>query len=630
MKTIDKSLFFLLVILAISCDSENTDSPQPVPDTFEGIIALGGEPESFPSARTQDTLSVQEPQSDDQALEVDGKQETQRWVCTEKTLSVTDGTGKYPLFNSQADVIYPGALLQGKTLSDATPAPIVVKRAGGVVSYDLNNGNIQSTFRVDSVQKGAIQQAMNNIISTSGDVVPAAFQLEIEEVNSEEELALEIGLKVKTFTTQVKSNMAFSQDKRYNRFLVKLTQSYYTMSYDLPTSEEEIFHPSVKPEQLALYVQEDNPPTFVSSVTYGRIFYMLVESTASSSEMRANLDVSYGAFKNKAEGEVDVESFKSLSNLKIKVIAYGGDSKGAFEIAGERSVEDIAGKLAESTDIRAGKPLSYVARSVARPDQIVGTNLSTEYTIVDCELKGIHPPTGYQSLLDLFEDGFGAMIHIANSNVVFYNKAGTQYAWYNGNSGQVLGTFSIDDANGPLGASSFENIGAGVRFLDNRLYIFDGTGLQTETFSYEPGQVSGNSLPSGPIGSYVQANGANRVLLVNDIFGDSGNFQFAGRGFQAATRIGAVKMKYFGTPGEEYAIYDRSGNGSWDSPRDNSQWVTRSKGGKLFDRIGAASVIQFGGSSGRWLYINEAGDQLLEWYSLPVGEEKYEGPWVIN
>ncbi len=534
------------------------------------------------------------------------------------------------MFNSNADVIYPGALLQGKTLSDATPSPIVVKRAGGVISYDLNNGNTQSTFRVDSVQKGAIQQAMNNIISTSGEVVPANFQLEIEEVNSEEELALEIGLKVKTFTTQVKANMSFSQEKRYNRFLVKLTQSYYTMSYDLPTSSEEVFHSSVTPEQLARYVQADNPATFVSSVTYGRIFYMLIESTASSTEMKAKLNVSYGAFKNKAEGEVDVESFKSLSNLKIKVIAYGGDAKGAIEIAGESTVEDIAARLAESTDIRAGKPLSYVARSVSRPDQIVGTNLSTEYTIVDCELKGIHPPTGYKSLVDLFEDGYGAMIHIANSNVVFYNKAGTQYAWYNGSSGQVLGTFSIHDENGPLGASTFESIGAGVQFTDGKLYIFDGPGLRNEVLSYNPAAVSGNSLPSGPIGSYSQENGANKIFLVNDIFGDSGNFQFAGRGFQAGARIGRVTKKFFGVPGDEYAIYRSSGNGLWESPKDNSEWVTRSKGGTLFDRIGAASYIEFGGSSGRWLYINEAGDQLQEWYSTPVGQEKYEGPWVVN
>jgi thiol-activated cytolysin len=51
--------------------------------------------------------------------------------------------------------------------------------------------------------------------------------------------------------------------------------------------------------------------------------------------------------------------------------------------------------------------------------------------------------------VDLFEDGIGAMIHISNSNLVVYNKAGTHYAWLNGNSGNVLGTF---DPDGPMGS----------------------------------------------------------------------------------------------------------------------------------------------------------------------------------
>lgn len=638
MKTIHFSIVKLLLsslfIFLLACEdgTQVVDPPTPEPsfETFMEVIDMGDDIENFPITRTTDTLSNSVPQKEDKTTVKEGNQVEERFICTSRTLSVLDGNGEFPLFNTNADVIYPGSLIQYKSLNNATPSPIVVKRAAGVISYDLNNGNLKSTFRVDSVQKGAIQEGMNTIINSAGPVVPANFNLEIHEVQSQKQLALEVGMKVETWTTQVGANMAFSTDKQYNRFLVKLTQSYYTMSFDLPTSLAEIFHPSVTPEQLSKFVQADNPATFISSVTYGRIFYMLVESTSSSTDMRSKLDISYGKFNNSVEGEVEVNAFNSMQDVKLKVIAYGGDAKGTFEIAGQTSIEQVAAKLAESTDIRAGLPLSYVLRSVERPDQIVGTKIATEYDVTNCELKGILPPVGYRSLLDLFDDGYGAMIHINNSNVVFYNKAGTQYAWYNGNSGEVLGTFSINDPNGPLGASSFESIGAGVRYSDNTIYLFNETGLQNEIFEYDPAKGGGNGLPSSPLGTFRQSNGANRIYLVNDIFGDSGNFQFAGRGFQAVTRIGAVKMKYFGNPGEEYAVYDRSGSGSWDSPKSNSAWAPASKGGKLFEQVGAATWIFFGGNSGRWLYINEKGDQLLEWYSIPIGQEKYEGPWVIN
>jgi thiol-activated cytolysin len=403
------------------------------------------------------------------------------------------------------------------------------------------------------------------------------------------------------------------------------------MSFDLPTSLSQLFDESVTPEQLATYVQPDNPATFISSVTYGRIFYMLVESTSSSQEMEAKLDLSYGSFNNKLSGSVDVDSFQEMNNVKIKVIAYGGDSAGAISLAGERNIQDIAGRLEESTNIRTGLPLSYVVRSVERPDQVVGTKIATEYDVTNCELKGILPPQGYRSLVDLFDDGIGAMIHISNSNVVVYNKAGTQYAWYNGNSGDVLGTFDIDDPDGPMGVTGFSSIGSGVRFQDNKLYIFDQDGLRNEFMGYISASYTGNTLPSGPIGTYEQENSANRVALVNEIFGDSGNFQFANRGFGAVARVGIETMAYFTRDGDEYALYNRTGNGTWSDPLESTTWfnnITNEDGQELFERVGAISPINFGGSSGRYLIVNEAGDELMEYYSSPT--RKFEGPWVIN
>ena len=576
-------------------------------------------------------MSVGESTIEDRINRDDEEPTTERWICTRRTLRVTDGNGQFPLFNTNADVIYPGNLLQGKSLSDATPSPIVVERAGGTISYDLNNGNLSSTFTVEQVRKSTIQDAMNNIIPNAGDVVPANFQLDIEEVQSEKQLALELGLNISTFTTKVKSNMSFSSDRSYNRFLVKLTQSYYTMSFDLPTSLDQLFHESVTPEQLARYVQPDNPTTFISTVTYERIFYMLVESTSSSSEMAAKLDTSYGAFRNNVEGSVDINTFQELDNVRMKVIAYGGDAEGTFELAGEATIQNIADKLAESTDIRLGLPLSYVVRSVEHPDKIVGTRLATEYDVVECELKGILPPQGYRSLVDLFDDGIGALLHIANSNIVVYNKAGTRYAWYNGNSGDVLGTFSIDDTDGPMGASSFDGIGAGVRFRDSRIYLFNSSGLKTEFFNYDPATVSGNTLPGEPIGTYDRENGSNRVELVNELYGDSGNFQFANRGFGAACRVGEYHMAYFSSDGDEYALYDRQSSGSWDSPKSSTTWYNdhpNENNQQLFERAGACTPIHFGGGSGRWLLVNEKGDEMIEYYSTPV--RKFEGPWIIR
>ena len=183
MSTLAVSLLLMASFITITSCSENGTSTNPDREmTFEEVIQNGREFEQIPQSRTTDTLAVSEPVAEDRQVDENGSTESQRWICTTKTLSVLDGNGQFPLFNTNADVVYPGNLLQGITLSNATPSPIVVERAGGTISYNLTNGNLSSTFTVDRVSKSSIQNAMNNIIANSGEEVPANFQLDIQEV----------------------------------------------------------------------------------------------------------------------------------------------------------------------------------------------------------------------------------------------------------------------------------------------------------------------------------------------------------------------------------------------------------------------------------------------------------------
>ncbi|MBT8183799.1 MAG: hypothetical protein KJN76_03080, partial [Eudoraea sp.] len=135
-----------------------------------------------------------------------------------------------------------------------------------------------------------------------------------------------------------------------------------------------------------------------------------------------------------------------------------------------------------------------------------------------------------------------------------------------------------------------------------------------------------------PIGSYTTDGEDNdQIFLANAGFGDSGNFQFAGRGFEAGTRAGDTTMALFAKPGDEYATYSTVGSGSWGNPLTSPTWWvnTPNEGpARLFEKVGAASFIEFGGSSGRWYMVNEAGDEIVEYFSSPT--RKFNGPWVIN
>ncbi|MEW2921193.1 thiol-activated cytolysin family protein [Muricauda sp. ANG21] len=643
------ALIFTIIACSKSGDGDDTTDPtdpiDPSTATVAEIVASGDEFENYPPNTTETEVAGTEQTADeDYDRKDEGETIEQRWVCTKKEVDITGGTHTFPLYNTNASVIWPGNLLQGKTLDNATPSDIVVKRAGGKITYNLVTGNPKATVEVDVIDQGTVQQAMNDVIAQNGEITPANFTLDVVAINSREQLALEMGLKASSLTTKVSSNFSLNTNSEYSSVLVKLTQAYYTMSYVKPTDLDEVFHEDVTAEQLAKFIQPNNPATFISSVTYGRIFYMLYESTASAQDMEFALKGSYNAVAGKVSGNVDIESLREYNNLSVKVIAYGGDSEGTLNAVGATfggedavdNLKDIVDRLAASSDISGGLPLSYVVNSLEDPSQVVSTNLATKYSVKNCELKGILPPGIYSDLLDLFEDGIGAMANLGNSDVLVFNKTGTKYAWFNGNTPGILSDgdrkiFDIKDPDAPLGELELESVGAAVKFADNlqsRLYIFDGNGFSLQIFQLT-NYVDNNQLPEGPIGT------AGSTILVNETFGDSNNFALGTQGIGAGVSVGATSMAFFGLDGDEYQVYNSASGGSWTSTKPSNEWFgdpqSIENNGALFDEVGAATSFTIGGSSRRFIFVNKEGDEINEWFSsATVGQDRFEGPWVIN
>ncbi len=650
----DKLIILSFLVVGLACSKDDPEGPGPGPgpeaNTFDEVIALGADFEAFPQMQSEEILTEEEPKNEDFEREEDGEEIKERFICTKRRVSITDGNDEFPLFNPNSAIIFPGNLLQGKTLDDATPESIPLKRGKGTISYNIIDGNLQSTVKVDEVKLSSIRDAQNNIIFGSladGDYkVPANFNLTVEEVQSKEELALKLGVKFKTFNAKVSGSFSVDTSREVNTVLVKLTQQFYTMDFDVPTSSDEFFDESVTPEDLKQYIQADNPAAFISSVTYGRTFYMLFESTSSSQEMKTKLEVGYRTIGAAGEGEVEFESFNSLKDLSLQVIAYGGDAAETLDAVGNfrdnSSIGDFLSKIGKSSDIRTGLPLSYIANSVERRSQVVGAKLATEYDVVACELKGILPPNLYTDFDRLFEDGIGAMVNIKDSDVLIFNKTGTNYAWFNGNLGKILGDsgpkiYSINDSDAPLGDVGLDDIGAGAVTREDlsaglQIAIYSTDGKSVQFFNIDNSKIPENALPNGMIGTY-----SGSIRPVNQIYGDAGNFIIGTDGFEAAVRIGEGKQAFFGKPGNRYQTYDGSvgTDGAFGNPLNSDEWfgdpLSIENGGALFDKVGAATFFTLGGNSGRYLFVNEAGDEIKEWFSSATdGQDRFNGPWVIN
>ncbi|MDB4710330.1 thiol-activated cytolysin family protein [Flavobacteriales bacterium] len=397
-------IIIVFSFLFISCKKD------PAEMTFQSVIDLGGTFDEPVNSETK-TTSV------DTVVNGDSL-----WACTTETYSVIQGMQEFPLFNPNSSVVYPGNMLQGGSLKNATPDVIVVDRAGGTFSIDIISGGWDVTATVDEVVKSKVATALNDIVANQAySSIPSNISFSLEEVHTEQQLALALGVDFTAYGVAIASELGFTNSYDYNRVLVKLSQSYYTMSYDLPANYDDLFAPSVTPENLEPYVGPGNPACYISDVTYGRVFYLLVESTSSATSISSSINASFSAIPNAPSASVNTSYLSSLENLNIKLFALGGDATTTLYTIGNSNVNNLVTILGAAGDITTGVPLSYVCRAV-NGNNIVSVNLATSYDVESCEpigpIQGAYGDIPEPILYLKAEDA-----NTSNNGILSYNNA---------------------------------------------------------------------------------------------------------------------------------------------------------------------------------------------------------------
>jgi thiol-activated cytolysin len=585
-----KLILLMVPLLVWQCKKEpvNTDPF----NSFEEVIQSGGE--FGPVQKTETILDSSS------TTKTEGGQ---RWRCVTQTVEAkagAGGSGGFPMFNPNANVIYPGSLLQGASLRKATPDIIAVDRAGGTISYDIIDGNQQSSFTVDRVSKSAITNAMNQIINQSTGIVPANFSFNYRSIQSRQEFALAVEADYENAFLELEGYLELNTSSSYSSYLVRLDQSYYTMSFDIPTNRDQLFAPTVSPQDLALYVKPGNPATYVSDVTYGRIYYMLIESTSSSFDLEAGISGSFSGIASSGGGSVDASYLSTLDNLKIQVFAYGGEASATLRtVVDASSLDSLVNKLAAAGDIGSAKPISYVVRSVYN-NQIVSVQLANTYDVTNCEPigSGNTPPAATSHWVDVVRDfgAIGSAINMGSQRIALFNKAGNRFML--SENGQLTGPYNLSDlADGNMQLTS---VGAGGLYTNGswtgNIYFFD---------------LNGNS--------YQQLNGGvtfnTNTFSIGSFLG--GNCPFNAQGITALSYLQLTdngnttnNMIAINKAGDEYALYNTS-TGDWSLPQTLPNLEIN--GNELpFNSLGAACYLYIG-QQDYTVFFNQQGTQYCLW-----------------
>jgi len=370
------------------------------------------------------------------------------YQCKYTDYSLTKVPEKFVALNPNADVLWPGSLVQGKSMAGGILDPVPVKRAPGTITLTLASGGGGPFFKkMEEPSLSAATQAQNEILASYTGKTPAKFSYSFQSIYSSEQLAVAVDANVEGTNWSAAASLSVDKKDEKSRFLIQFSQEYFTMAFDAPQGAAGVFAKGVTAADLAPYAAAGNPPVYVSGVTYGRIFYILFESKASSLDLEAAVKGSYSGPSVSAGGSASASWKKVINESTVKAYGLGGNAELAINaVTGNDQFEKIRTFLVSGANFdkdNPGVPISYTIRHLTDASQ-VKLALTTEYTAKDCvpQTTGCDNVLGSGKVLDKCGvcGGNGTTCDACAATTI-QSKAGGAYVNFNvgaGNHGEEV------------------------------------------------------------------------------------------------------------------------------------------------------------------------------------------------
>jgi thiol-activated cytolysin len=368
-----RTSLILLVPLAIGACTVEATGPAADPDAIDAYL------------RSLPYLPTSPPGVDQHATA--GPEREGDYQCVTQNLTETRQFDRIVAYAANSDSLWPGAIVAGDSIYDGLFSQVGFERSPLTISVSLENLAGNKSARLPAPSLSSYRDALANILDAEIDGDTAAnIYSEIEQVHSEEQLALALGAEVSWLGSagHVKASFDFEQQQTRSRYLVKYTQAYYTVDLDAPARPADFFAPTVTLADVQARVDAGNPPLYVASVTYGRMVLFTFESDYSSEEMGAALEFAYSGGVD-VSGDVSVTYKDIISKSKITAFILGGSAGDAARtIDSYEALIDFIKDGGNYSRESPGSPIAYKLAYLAdnSPGRI---SLTTDYDVKQCE-----------------------------------------------------------------------------------------------------------------------------------------------------------------------------------------------------------------------------------------------------
>jgi hypothetical protein len=381
-------------------------------------------------------------------------------VCSTTTYEISDAPEDVVMFNTDPQVFWPGALIQGDSYESGSPLLIpLANRAPVNISVQGLYAEQASAFEVTPTQSEVTQAVSSLLAGAVRNDTPSTQSVFFnqKEAYSFEQSALKLGFSARYLGARIRGSLNYRTNSEQHTVVANATIRTFTVSVDQPPTPSSFFE-GLSAEELGEQVElgrlsENNLPVYVASVTYGQIMMFSATSTASMSDLKGALSASFSSFAGGGSASVSAEQQQVLQDSEITVVTLGGSEQGVAEMIKNGNPQDF---FNGTTVVTSSVPIAYTLKDLQ--GNVVKVGESSEYDLTTCQ------PNGF------------ANFYVTNHQ----QGAGTVAGYYADGTEAELG--SAMNGSGPL-------MGIAHDALDDVLYLLSAGGGQSTIDIYEANGV---------------------------------------------------------------------------------------------------------------------------------------------
>lgn len=283
----------------------------------------------------------------------------------------SSSAGDFAVLDPSPTILWPGSFIQGNSIRGKggfTAIPYIAKRQPGRISLQVTSGEKSVGTageglwyeEVEEMRESEVNQAQSRLVRhwlESG--APASTSYTMQIVHSPEEAMIASGVDLGKSGGKLKTFLSTGFDKKKTHVLVKLYHRFYTLSYEDPEGGGKgAFKSMIEQGDLAPYTGAGNPICYVSSVSYGRAYYFLYESSESAYDLLDALSASFKSFLD----ERRVESYV-IKGIRVRMLEQGS-STNAWQgtVIAPEKVFKLLEEGAQPSSKDVGVPISFTLK----------------------------------------------------------------------------------------------------------------------------------------------------------------------------------------------------------------------------------------------------------------------------